>query len=100
MTTPIASIFTISPIENMPKSTVVAFAVAQIAITEAAPTTIKILAHSLLQYLQVCSFFEEIFVLKPYIEFIFTVEVKNRIIPATIKTIGKMKKANFIVIPP
>lgn len=96
----IARIFTISPIENNPKTSIVAFAVTQIAITAATPTTIKIFAHNLLQYFQVCSFFEDVFVLNPYIEFIFTAEVICRIIPATIKITGKIKKANFIVTPP
>ena len=42
-----ARIFTISPIENNPQTTVVIFAVAQIAITEATPATIKIFATNL-----------------------------------------------------
>lgn len=95
-----ARIFTISPIENNPQTTVVIFAVAQIAITEATPATIKIFAHNLLQYSHVCSFFEDVFVLNPYMEFIFAFDVVSRIIPATIKTTGKMKKASLITAPP
>ena len=95
-----ARIFTISPIENNPRATVVIFAVVQIIITEATPTTIKIFAHNLLQYLQVCSFFEDVFVLNPYMEFIFTFGVISRIIPATIKTTGKIKKTSLIITPP
>lgn len=96
--TPIARTFIISPMENHFKKVAVTLQDAQMEIVEMEPTNIIIFAHKLLQYFHVCSFFEEGFVLNPYIEFILGGGATSKITPATSKATGKIN-ATITIVP-